>query len=170
MSDLISTAPYVWSALLGLIETAALAQNPVVQVFPFELGQYEPAAYVMLTGIEQHTFEWETIGSFTQKETYDICGKVTYWTGDSPADTQDVASTVITQVYSTFQTLVMTPAMSNRTVPILGNTYAAAGAVYLMLPGYARYSAAPGLMQGAQAGWEGTLAWSFHFEALVTPA
>ena len=60
----------------------------------------------------------------------------------------------------------MTPAMSNRTIPILGGSTN----VLEMLPGYSRYTAGPGEMVGGETGWYGLIEWSFHFKANVTPA
>lgn len=164
--DLVSTAPGVYSALLGLVQAAAVAQSPPVSVFAFELGQYEPGSYVTVHAIENHQWDPETIGTFSQREGYDVCGCATVFTGDSPATNAPVATTILAQTYALFQALVMTPAMSNRVIPILG----ASTDVFQMLPGFSRYSAGPGNMAGGEAGWVGILEWSFHFDALVTPA
>lgn len=163
--DLVSTAPGVFAALLGLVEAAAAAQNPPVSVFAFELGEYEPGSYVTVHAIENQTWDWAYLGPFTQREEYDIAGCATVYVGDSPATNPTIASTVVTQTYSLFQTLVMTPAMSNRTIPILGGP----SNVIEMTPNFTRYTAGPGISSGAAAGWYGLIEWAFHFVADVSP-
>lgn len=167
MSDLVSTAPGVWTALLGLVQTAAAAQNPAVQVFPYELAEYEPASYVIVGGIEHHKWAPESLGSFAQQEHYDIVGLATVFSGDSPGLNPDVVSTVLTDTYNLFQACVMTPVMSNRTMPILGTT---GPSPYELIPGYTRYTAGVADVGGGAEGWYGQIAWSYHFDAYVTPA
>ena len=165
--DLVSSAPGIYQALLSLVQTAAAAQKPApIQVFPFELGQYEPGSYVTLHAIENHTFEWAYIGPFSQYEHYDVVGCATVFTGDT-VTSGTVATDVLSQTYSLFQTLVMTPVMSNRNMPIFNTT---GPTPYLMLPEYARYSAGPGEIGGNPGGWVGVIEFAYHFDALVTPA
>lgn len=165
--DLVSSVPGVYEALLTLVEAAGAAQKPApVNVFPFELGTYEPGSYVTVEGVENHEFEWETIGVFSQIEHYDLVGKATVFTGDT-VTSGTVATDVLMQTYGLFQACVMTPVMSNRTMPLLGTT---GPSPYLMLPGYARYSGEPGFVDGKPAGWVGMLQWCFHFDAFLTPA
>lgn len=152
--------------MLTLVQEAAASQSPQVDVFPFELGQYEPGSYVTVESIENHTFEWETIGPFSQLEHYDLCGRATVYTGDT-VTSGTVGTDILTQTYSLFQACVMTPAMSNRTIPILGTT---GPSPLQMLPGYARYTAGPADVGGKPAGWAGVIEWSFHFDAMITPA
>ena len=165
--DLVSSAPGVYSAFLALVQNAAAVQNPAPAVFAFELGEYEPGSYVTVHAIENHEWAPETIGTFSQTEGYDIVGCATVYSGDSPATNPSVATTVLNQTYSLFQSCVMTPVMSNRTMPILGTT---GPSPYQMLPGYARYTASPASMGGNPAGWAGVLEFSFHFDAYITPA
>jgi hypothetical protein len=165
--DLVSSAPGIFDALLKLVRAAAAEQSPPVSVFPFELGQYEPAAYVMLSKIENHVFEWESIGVFAQKERYEIQGKTTVFSGDSAVTNPTLATTILAETYALFQACVMTPAMSNRNMPILNTE---GPTPYLMLPGFARYDAAPGNIGGGTGGWCGVLDWSLRFEAIVIPA
>jgi hypothetical protein len=167
MADLVSSAPGIFTALLGLVEAAAGEEEEQTLVFPFELGQYEPARYVMVSEIANHIIEWESIGDFGQKETYEVRGKATVYSGDSIATNPALATSVLTDTYALFQACVMTPAMSNRDMPILGTT---GPTPYLMLPAYARYHGNPGNMAGGQAGWCGEIDWSFHFEAYIAPA
>jgi hypothetical protein len=162
--DLVSTAPGVWIALLGLVEAAAAAQTPAVSVFPYELAEYEPASYVIVGDILNHGWVPESLGTFSQVESYDIVGAATVFSGDSPGLKPSVVSTVLSATYSLFQACVMTPLMSNRTIPILGAT----PSPYQMLPGFARYSAGVGDVGGTE-GWYGRIDWAFSFEAFVTP-
>lgn len=163
--DLVSTAPTTYTAMLGLIETAAAAQNPAVSVFAFELGQYEPGSYIMLHQIANHSWTVETLGSFTQLEHYDICGKVTVFSGDSPATNPSVATTVMSSTYTLFQATVMTPMMSNRTIPILGGSRQ----VYQMMPTMSQYTAGLGEIADQPAGWVGMIDFYYHFDAYITP-
>lgn len=167
MTQFVSSVPGVFNALLTLIQQAAAAQSPSVAVFPFELGQYEPGSYVTVHDIVGPRYEWETIGSFAQKEFYDIAGCATVYTGDSPATNPGVGVTVLSQTFSLLQSCVMTPVFSHRTTPLLGTT---GPSPYLMLPGDFEYRAGPGAMGEGETGWCGVLTWSFHFEALITPA
>lgn len=165
MADLVSTAPGIYTALLGLIETAAAQQSPAVSVFAFELGQYEPATYVTVHAIENQNWDWAYLGTFTQYEEYDIAGCTSVYSGDSPNTNPSVASTVMNATYNLFQATVMTPAMSNRTIPILGGP----SNVIEMTPNYSRYTAGLGV-GGTPSGWVGCIDWSFHFRANATPA
>lgn len=163
--DLVSTAPGIFIALLGLVQTAGAAQNPAVSVFAFELGQYQPATYVTIHAIENHHWEWAYIDTFTQYEEYDVVGCASVYSGDSPFTTPSVASTVMTQTYNLFQACVMTPVMSNRTIPVLGGP----ANVIEMTPNDSGYTAGLGDVGGSQTGWAGEIPFSFHFRANVTP-
>lgn len=165
--DLVSAVPGVFSALLGLVQQAAAAQNPAPAVFAYELLQYEPGAYIIVHEIIGPEYEWESIGSFTQKERFEICGYATVYTGDSPGTNPSVALTVLQQTFNLFQSCVMTPVMSNRTMPLLGTT---GPSPYLMLPSKMAYAAGPANIGGSSSGWYGQYDWSFSFESLLTPA
>lgn len=167
MSDLISSAPGIFQALNTLCVAAGAAQSPTVPVYAFALTQQEPASYVLLQGIENHTFEWGSIGPFAQKEHYDITGQATVFSGSATPDDATIVTDILNQTYSLFQSVVMTPVMSNRTQPLLGTT---GPSPYLMLPGSARYSAGPGSIGGGAGGWGGVIEFSFHFDAYLTPA
>ena len=136
-------------------------------MFSFALGQYEPAGYVLIREIKQEPYEWESIGFFAQKERYDVCGEVSVFSRDSPATNPAVVETVLKETYSLFQKCVMTPVMSNRDMPILGTT---GPSPYLMLPWESQPDFGVAEMDGGQAGWYGKVDWSFHFEAMLTPA
>lgn len=165
--DLVSSVPGIYDALLGLIKTAAAAQNPQPSVFAFELGQFEPGKYITVHEIRGPRYAWESIGSFTQKESYEICGIATVFVGDSVTNDATVATDVLASTLNLFQTCVMTPVMSNRTMPYLETT---GPSPYLMLPGEMRYDAGPGNVGGEPGGWVGVYSWEFMFEAMVTPA
>lgn len=165
MADLVSTAPGIYTALLGLVQTAAAGQSPAVSVFAFEIGQYEPATYITVHAIENQSWEWAYLGTYTQYEEYDIVGCASVYSGESPNTNPSVATTVMNQTYNLFQAAVMTPVMSNRTIPILGGP----SNVIEMTPNFSRYTAGLGDMGGQPAGWVGCIDWSFHFRANVTP-
>jgi hypothetical protein len=166
MASLISSVPGIYEKLDALLKAAGEEQDPRIPVFSFELGQYEPAGYVFIKEIKQQPYEWEAIGAFTQKETYDICGEATVFSGDSQATNPEVVQRVIEETYALFQNCVMTPVMSNRDMPILGTT---GPTPYLVLPWESQPDFGPAEIAGGQAGWYGKINWSFHFEALITP-
>jgi hypothetical protein len=166
MSDLVSSVPGIYEKLEELLTQAGEEQAPKVPVFSFELGQYEPAGYVLIREIKQQPYEWETIGPFSQKEVYDICGEATVFSGDSPPNNAALVQQTITETYALFQKCVMTPVMSNRDMPILGTT---GPSPYLILPWESQPTFGAAEMAGGQAGWYGKIDWSFHFEALITP-
>lgn len=164
--NLVSSVPGIFSALLGLLQTAAAQQTPPVQVFPFAVGPYEPASYVTLHATENHTFEWAYLGTFSQYEHYDIVGAASVFTGDS-VTSGTVATDILNQTYALFQAVVMTPVMSNRDMPIFQTS---GPSPYEMLPERAQYSAAPGEIGGNPGGWVGCIDFSYHFDAVITPA
>lgn len=164
--QLTSSVPGIYAAFLALIEAAAGGQTPPVHVFPFEVTQYEPAQYIMLSGIEGPEYEWATIGSYSQKETYNVWGKVTVFDGRSLGDNPAVATQVMNSTFSLFQTCVMDQALTNRTEPILGTT---GPSPQQMLPVYSKYTAGPGRQGDAQVGWEGTIEFAFSFLAYLVP-
>lgn len=167
-TDLLSSAPAAYSALLGLVQTAAAALSPPVAVIQFELEEYVPGSYVLLTGIENHRFEWEALGSFLQKETYSLSGRCSVYVGDSPnSPSSTVPTDVMTATYTLFQAAVMTPVITNHGVPILGVD--SVPAPYMLLPEFARYNSGPGFLRGGQAGWYGEIAWSYSLSALTGP-
>lgn len=136
-------------------------------MFAFELAQYEPGAYVTVHEIVGPVYEWETIGAFSQYEDYDIGGIATVFTGASVVDSPTVQTDVLASTFSLFQSCVMTPIMSNRTMPYFETT---GPSPVLMVPKRMTYSAGPGEIAGGPAGWQGKYEWSFHFRALLTPA
>lgn len=165
--DLVSSVPGIFDAFLGLVQTAAAAMDPAPAVFAFELGQYEPGSYVTVHEIKGPDYEWENIGVFSQKEIYEICGMATVFTGDSVSNNPNVATQVLADTMTLFQTCVMTPVMSHRTMPLLGTT---GPSPVLMVPAQMAYDSGPGEIAGGEGGWVGKYSWSFHFEAIITPA
>lgn len=155
--------------MLSLLQTAGAAQATPVDVFAFALDQDEPAQYVILDSIENHRWEIESIGSFSNKEHFDIVGRATVFNGGMLDDDVTVTTDVMNSTYSLFQNVVMIPVMSNRSMPILGYSGAGNGP-YQMLPGYSRYVAGPGQIGAGQGGWVGVIEFSYHFDAYVTPA
>lgn len=164
--DLILSAPGVYIAMLGLIQTAGAAQDPVISVYGFEVGASEPDDYIEVLGFKDHHIKPETIGTFSQIEEYSITGRTTVFTGASPVDDPNVGIEILQQTYDIFQAVVMTPLMSNRNEPILGTL---GPSPYLMLPESAEYDAGVGTIGDGPGGWAGWLDWSFHFEAYLTP-
>lgn len=166
--NLISTAPTSYERLLKLVEEAAEEQNKTssakVLVFPFETGPYEPSQFVTVEGIEHVGWRWESIGSFSHIEEYEIFGTATSFTGDT-VTSLGIATGIMKETYALFENLVMKPVMSNRTAPVLGGSEH----VYLMEPRRQMYKPAPGVIDGKPGGWVGTVEWSFFFAAYVTP-
>ncbi len=163
----ISSVPGIFQALQALITKAGEQQSPQIPVFAFQLGEYEPAGYVLIREIKQDPYSWAHIGSFTQTESYDICGEVTVFAGDSPFTNPGLVKTVMDETYALLQTCVMTPVFSNRDEPILGTT---GPTPYLMVPSEAQPTFGPADMAGGAAGWCGQIEWGFHFEAQISPS
>lgn len=172
-ANLYSTAPFLYSALFQLITDAGALQSPYVYVAPFELEQYEPGRYIIVSGFANQRMEIETLGVQSMLETYDIEGCVSVYTGDSPtAESPGPALLTMQQTYALFNETVMSPAMSNRFDPVFGavSPLINPGSVNMMLPVYVRYSSGPGWMDGGAAtGWMGRIDWSFTLRAFITP-
>lgn len=162
----ISSVPGIYTALFGLVKEAAEEQaNPQVTVLPFELAQYEPAAYIIVSGIKGPRYEWESFEPFfAQKEEYEIHGFVSVFVGESGAMRPEVATDAISDTFAIFQQCVMASVVSNRNEPMLGTT---GPSPYLMLPQETSFDAGVGLIDGGPGGWATKLEWSFRFEALL---
>ena len=173
MSDTVLTAPGIFSAALGLIQTAASTySSPPPTVFPFELGQYEPAVYITVHDISPVSLVAEDT-SYGFQEHYDLEGECVYWTGTGVSDSPTVTTDAMTATWALYQACVMTPMVSHRTIPILGYSASASGSPgpYQMLLRSATYTARPGMdAKGTPWGWTGIIAWQFHFDALLYPA
>ena len=160
------SAPGIFQAALGLIQTAAAAQSPVVSVFPFEIGQYEPGQYITLHEITPIQLVPEDT-SYGFQEHYDLDGTVVVFTGTGVADSPTVTTDVMTACWSLYYTCVNTPFITNRTIPILGTT---SQSPYQMLVKSAEYTAGVGTTADGQVwGWQGVIEWSFHFDSLNYP-
>ena len=167
--DLLTTVPYVYEALVETVKAACEEQEHPTSFFDFEPINFEPARYVCVTGILNHHFEWEAMGTFAQKEHYTIAGFATIYTGDNPGTNPNIATELLQASYTMFNTTVMTAVMTKRNAPVLGNTYPNEGAVYLVLPGETNFQAGPGVVDGEPSGWMTRLNFSFNFSALITP-
>ena len=174
-TNLYSTAPYLYSALLQLCTAAGALANPYVYVAPFELEQYEPGSYCILQGITQQRMEIETLGPFrSMQEWYGLYGYCSVFSGSTP-DALDptVATTVMNQTYELFSQIVMTPAMSNTNAPVFNaaSPFLIPGSVNFVAPSKIEYSAGPAFEDGgAPAGWMGRIDWQFDLRAYVTPS
>jgi hypothetical protein len=154
---------------VGLLRESCAEQGKATTFFDYEVAWFEPARYTIVSGIPGHRWEWESLGAFQQKEYYSIAGYSTIFSGDNPATNTRLALEVLQETYALFQATVMTPLLSNRNAPVLGNTHPQPGAVYLMLPGETAYVAGVGDIGGEPAGWQSRLDWTFEFSALVNP-
>ena len=172
MSDTVLTAPGIFSAALGLIQAAASGQSPAPQVFPFELGQYEPAQYITLHDISPVTLVPEDT-QYGFQEHYDLEGEVVVFTGTGVADSSTVTTDTMVTCWNLFQACVMTPFVSSRMIPILGYNASSSGAPgpYQMLIRGATYTAGVGTTaEGQPWGWQGVVALRYHFDSLIYPA
>lgn len=172
MSDVILTAPGIFSAGLGLIQTAAASySSPPPAVFPFELGQYEPASYITVHDISPVELVAEDT-SYGFQEHYDLEGECVYWTGTGVADSPTVTTDAMTATWNLYQACVMTPLVGSRTIPILGYNATTSGAPgpYQMLLKAATYTGQVGMnADGEPWGWTGIIKWAYHFDALLHP-
>jgi hypothetical protein len=166
-----STAPLAWNAIYGFISAAAALADPVVPVFPGELVGYEPGSYIFMDGkIYEHEFSPEST-QYQFIESYEIQGICTVFVGDDVGKHPEIIGTVMTDTYSIFTSLVMTPIVSNRGgngIPVLG--IEGNPTPYVVLPGYSQYTPGPGYLSGGSGGWQGSLRWSFTLKAYLTPA
>ena len=170
--DLVSSVPGIFTALVGLIQTAAALEANPTSVAVWELGNYVTPQYILIEGFTGPSYDWETIGAFSQYETYSVTGSVRVWTGESPYGESNLATVplqVLSDTYGLFQRCVMTPVMSNRVMPLLNTT---GPSPLLMVPGHNfNYEHGPGVNKDGQPwGWQGLYSWSFDFRALLTPA
>lgn len=166
--NLTSTVPGVWSAFLGLIQTAATdvtINDEGVSVFAFALTQDEPANYVILTSITNQKFTPEGIG-YQFREDYQINGYATVYTGASPADDMTITNTVLGQTWDLYNQVVMSTMVEHADMPVFG----ANPTPFQGLPVMANYTAAPGKVNGGQAGWAGVVQFAYRFSAICYPS
>ena len=161
MANLTSTAPGAFAEALTLITAAGAKQSPPVSVFGQELLQYEPNTYVVLTGIENHRWEWAALGSYAFYEYYDIVGYCTIWQGNvDPA-------TIIADTYALFEDVVHSTIVANRAPPLSASLQSSG--LLEILPGYARYTGEQGVdAQGGPMGFFGKVEFSYSCKARVT--
>lgn len=164
MSNVTSTAPAVYAAFYNLVSAAAAAQTPAVPVLVGDLEQYEPATFVLITGLENHIYTTEALNYSAFLEEYDICGIVSVVQGDVDPVTVNAAT------YAVYQSVVMATVVANAGMAgsgVLG-VPAASGGPNSIVPGYARYTATPGNFGGGQAGFQGTITWSYRVQGYLT--
>lgn len=167
MSNFLSSAPGIYTAMLGLIQAAGSTQNPPVDVEAFALGQYEPGSYVEILQIENHIWDMETI-TYSGKEHYDITGIATVFTGTGIKDSPTVGTDILAETYDLFNEIVMSTLITNRNEPTFGTT---GPTPYQAIPGYSRYTGGPGRnQQGQPFGFMGVIEWSWHFDAYISPS
>lgn len=161
MANLTSTAPAAFAQAFNLIQAAGASQSPAVDVFNIELLQFEPNTYVVLTGIENHRWDWAALGSYAFYEYYDIVGYCTIWLGDvDPA-------TVMSETYGLYESVVQTTIVANRAPPLSANLQSAG--LLEILPGYARYTGEQGVNdEGGPMGFFGKVEFSYSCKARVT--
>jgi hypothetical protein len=166
MDTLTSSAPATYAALAGLLTTACGTQATPVNFFDFEILEYQPGAYIMLTEINGHEFSWEAM-NYEFIETYHILGLCRFLTGSvGPQATEAVLS----GTYNLFTNIVMKTVVNNRGapgVPVLGVT--SYPSPYEIRPDYAQYKGTPASFGAGQGGFQGVIDFSFQLKALVAP-
>lgn len=160
-----SSVPGIYEGLLKLIREAAEEQSKPVSVFPFELAQFEPARYVIVGEIKGPEYEWESI-PMQMRETYDILGKATVFSGDSAATNPTLATEILSETFALLLGCVWTPALANRGYPTFGVT---TPPVQIVLPLEAKYDAGLDVIAGQPGGWGGVIEWGLHFEVILNP-
>ncbi len=169
MSNLTSTAPAAFDTLLSLLTTAAAAYTTPTTVFDSEIVQYEPSSYVLLNGmIENHSYEWASLGNFAFYETYDISGYVSVFQGNvDPKTVRDAT-------YALYQTVVQTTVIQNSGTwqatlhTVLSPDLTAAGLNWI-IPKYARFDSQPGAApNGGPEGFVGKVDFAYSLHARIT--
>ena len=170
MTNLESSVPGAFNAMYGLLATAGALQTPAVPVFHSEILQYEPSTgCVLLQGVEQHRFEWASLGPFDFYETYDICGHAEYF--QSGEDPVAMAEAVLNQTWAIYQAVVMSTVVVNRGQPggqVLGS--AAPLSLEVIIPADANYAAQPASVGGSADGLLGVVEFRFSVKARITTA
>ena len=168
LQTLQSSVPGVYTAFVKLVKEACERQEQQTGFFDFAVTNYQPGRYVLLTGFAGPKWEWESIGVFEQKEHFMVMGRVVVYSGSNPAEGGDnpISLQVMQEAFTLLQEAVFMPVFSNRNMPILGTE---GPTPYLVLPGEARHEAGPGMVDGASAGWESVINFSFNFSSILTP-
>ena len=171
MSNLTTTQPAAFDALLALLQTAGAAQSPPVAVLDSQVTQYEPGPYVILEAVEQDGFDPAALGSFAFYEEYELCGITTVLQGmGDPATT---TKAVRDATFATHQAVVQSTVVANSGSvatgggPVLGSQ--APSQLEWIVPSFARYSSSPGEFGGGQGGFQGTIEWRYRVHARITP-
>jgi hypothetical protein len=107
MPQLTSTVPAAFDALVDLVTAAA---PPGVFVAESELVQYEPATYVELTTVANHTYQVASLGTYAFYENYEIQGVVRVFRGDyNPREAR-------TDAWAAYQSIVVSTVIANKTL------------------------------------------------------
>ena len=166
----VSSVPGIYEGLLKLIREAAAEQSQPVSVFPAALAQFEPARYIIVGPVKGPQYEVEAL-PIQLAETYEIQGKATVFSGETPPATEparaaELASEVLTQTFSLLGACVFSPAIANRDSPTFGTTGPSA---QIMFPIQADYEAGLDIIGGQPGGWGGIIDWALTFKAIITP-
>ena len=162
----VSSVPGIYNGLMKLIREAAAEQSRPVSVFPKVLPQFEPAAYILVGPIKGPRYDIRAL-PIQLEETYEICGKATVFTGESPVENEDLASEVLAQTFELLGNCVMGPAIANRDAPTFGTSGPNA---QMMFPVDADYEDGLDIMGGQPAGWGGVIDWALTFKAIISPS
>lgn len=169
--NLTSTAPGVWNAFLGLIQTATTGVTVAINAegvtaYDQFIPSVEPTNYVVLVDIYNQKWTPEGIG-YQFREDYLIRGYATIATGASPGDDPTVPATVRTQTWGMYNTCVQTVMVDNANLPIFDTN----PSPFQGLPTASNYTAGTGKANGGgQVGWYGRIDFAYRFSALVLPA
>jgi len=161
----VSSVPGIYEGLLKLIREAAGEQSRPVGVFPAALAQFEPARYIIVGPVKGPQYEIEAL-PIQLAETYEIQGKATVFSGESPATSPELAAEVLTQTFGLLGACVFGPAIANRDSPTFGTTGPSA---QIMFPIQADYEAGLDIIDGQPGGWGGVIDWAITFKAIITP-
>lgn len=166
MSNLLSTQPAVFDALLGLLQAAGATQDPPIAVLDTAVTQYAPSTgYVLLEGIEEHQFDIAALGSYAFYETYDICGRTQYAQG---AEANSDWKTIRDKVFTIHQNVVQDTVVANRganQTAILGDS--AIATLTWIIPVFQRYT--PQATSNAGL-WLGDIEWRYNIKARISTA
>lgn len=162
----VSSVPGIYEGLLKLIREAAEEQSQPVSVFPAALAQFEPARYIIVGPIKGPRYDIHAL-PIQLEELYEIQGKATVFSGESPAANKDLAAEILTQTFDLLGACVMGPAIANRDAPTFGTSGPNA---QVMFPIAADYEAGLDIIAGQPGGWGGVIDWALTFKAIITPS
>jgi len=170
VTNLTTTQPAAFDALLALLQTAGAAQSPPVAVMDTEITQYQPGSYVIVEALEEQNFDPAALGSFAFYEEYEICGRTTVFQG--VGDPATATKAVRDQTFAVHQAVVHATVIANSGAistgggQVLGSQ--APTELEWIVPTYARYSSTPGAFGEGQAGLQGTIDWRYMLHARLT--